>query len=53
MIGALTLFVVLTVSVLVIRTGAVALRLTGMSEDAARFQARSALTGTGFTTSES
>ena len=53
MIGALTLFIVLTLSVLVIRTGAVALRLTGLPEDAARFQARSALTGTGFTTSES
>lgn len=53
MIAALTLFVVLTLSVLVIRTGAVALRLTGLPEDAARFQARSAFTGTGFTTSES
>jgi lipid-A-disaccharide synthase-like uncharacterized protein len=31
----------------------VALRLTGMSVDVARFQARSAFTGAGFTTSES
>ncbi len=53
MIAALTLFVVLTLSVLVIRTGAVALRLTGLPEEGARFQARSAFTGTGFTTSES
>ncbi len=53
MIGALTLFIVLTLSVLVIHTGAVALRLTGLPEEAARFQARSAFTGTGFTTSES
>ena len=53
MIAALTLFIVLTLSVLVIRTGAVALRLTGLAEDAARFQARSAFTGTGFTTTES
>ncbi len=53
MIAALTLFVVLTLSVIVIRTGAVALRLTGLPEEAARFQARSAFTGTGFTTSES
>ena len=53
MLAALTLFVVLTLSVLVIRTGAVALRLTGLPEEAARFQARSAFTGTGFTTSES
>ena len=53
MIAALTLFIVLTLSILVIRTGAVALRLTGLPEAAARFQARSAFTGTGFTTSES
>ena len=53
MIAALTLFIVLTLSVLVIRTGAVALRLTGLSDAASRFQARSAFTGTGFTTSES
>ncbi len=52
MIAALTLFIVLTLSVLVTRTGAVALRLTGLPNDAARFQARSAFTGTGFTTSE-
>ncbi len=53
MIAALTLFIVLMLSVLVIRTGAVALRLTGLPEQVARFQARSAFTGTGFTTSES
>jgi len=53
MIAALTLFVVLTLFVLVIHTGAVALHLTGLPEEAARFQARSAFTGTGFTTSES
>lgn len=53
MIAALTLFTVLTLSILVIRTGAVALRLTGLPERVARFQARSAFTGAGFTTSES
>lgn len=53
MAAALTLFIVLTLSVLVVRTGAVALRLTGIPEDVARFQARSAFTGVGFTTSES
>ena len=53
MIAALSLFTVLTLSILVIRTGAVALRLTGLPEQVARFQARSAFTGTGFTTSES
>jgi len=38
---------------LVTRIGSVALTLTGMSQDSARFQARSAYTGVGFTTSES
>ena len=52
MFAALTLFIVLTLSVLVIRTAAVALRITGLPEEVARFQARSAFTGTGFTTSE-
>ena len=51
--AAITLLVILTVSVVVIRAAAVALRLTGMPVEAARFQARSAFTGTGFTTSES
>lgn len=53
MIAAITLFAVLTISVMVIRIAAVALRLTGLPEDVARFQARSAFTGAGFTTSES
>jgi hypothetical protein len=43
----------LILSMTVTRIGAVALQLTGMSGDAARFQARSALTGAGFTTTES
>ncbi len=53
MMAALTLLVVLTLSIMAVRTGAVALRLTGMPEEVARFQARSAFTGAGFTTSES
>jgi TrkA-C domain len=53
MIAIVSLFVVVVLSLVVTRVGAVALRLTGMSQDAARFQARSALTGSGFTTSES
>ena len=53
MIAALTLLIVLTLSIVAVRTGAVALRLTGMPEEIARFQARSAFTGAGFTTSES
>lgn len=38
--------------VLVVKAAAVALRLTGMEEERARFQALSAFTGTGFTTRE-
>jgi hypothetical protein len=53
MMAALTLLIVLTLSIVAVRTGAVALRLTGVPEDVARFQARSAFTGAGFTTSES
>ncbi len=52
MYAAITLFAVLTLSVLVIRTAAVALRVTGLPDHVARFQARSAYTGTGFTTLE-
>ena len=37
----------------VVRVATVALMLTGLSRDLARFQARSAFTGAGFTTSES
>lgn len=51
--AAITLLVILTVSVFVVRIAAVALRLTGMPADVARFQARSAFSGAGFTTSES
>lgn len=51
--AAISLLVVLTVSVLVVRIAAVALRLTGMPSDVARFQARSAFSGSGFTTAES
>jgi hypothetical protein len=50
--AALTIFVLLSVSVFVVRIAAVALRLTGLSDSSARFQALSAFTGTGFTTSE-
>ena len=53
MLAVISLFIVVVLSLLVTRVGAVALRLTGMSEDTARFQARSALTGAGFTTTES
>jgi hypothetical protein len=50
-IGSLLLVVVL--SLLINRIATVILVATGMSREAARFQARSALSGAGFTTSES
>lgn len=50
--AALSIFVLLSVSVFIMRIASVALRLTGMTEVSARFQALSAFTGTGFTTSE-
>ena len=40
------------VSLLIVRVGAVALMMTGMTPDKAKFQALSAFTGTGFTTRE-
>ncbi len=49
---SLSVFVLLSVSVAVIRVASVALRLTGLTENTARFQALSAFTGTGFTTTE-
>ncbi len=51
-IGIITLFLVLSLSLVVVRLATVALTMTGLSEEAAAFQARSAFTGTGFTTSE-
>lgn len=47
-----TIIVIILVSLLVTRVATAAFMLTGMSRDSARFQARSALTGVGFTTSE-
>lgn len=47
------LVVVALVSLLVTRIATIALTVTGMARPAARFQARSALTGVGFTTGES
>jgi hypothetical protein len=53
LIATLSLIFVLTLSVFVVRVATVALMLTGMSRQAAQFQARSAWTGTGFTIAES
>ncbi len=48
----LSLLVIVTLSLIVTRIGVVALAATGLSRDVAKFQARSAFTGVGFTTSE-
>jgi hypothetical protein len=50
-IAALLLIVLL--SIVVVRAGTIALSMTGLSMDSARFQSLSAFTGTGFTTKES
>ena len=47
-----SLLVVLLISLLITRIAAMALRLTGLSQETAAFQARSAFTGVGFTTTE-
>jgi hypothetical protein len=51
-IGLILVFAAVVLSLLVIRVATVMLTLTGMSHESARFQARSAFTGVGFTTSE-
>ncbi len=51
-IGIIASLTVLGVSMVVIRLASIALHLTGLSWEAASFQARSAFTGTGFTTGE-
>ena len=48
----LSTLLVIVLSFLVVRAAAIALRMTGMEEQRARFQALSAFTGTGFTTRE-
>ena len=53
MVAIATLIIVLLLSLIVVRIASVALTLTGLSRQAAQFQARSAWTGTGFTTTES
>jgi TrkA-C domain len=50
--AALTVLVVISVSIVIIRVATSALVLTGMARESARFQARSAFLGVGFTTTE-
>ncbi|TWU64505.1 MULTISPECIES: TrkA C-terminal domain-containing protein [Crateriforma] len=52
MAAIITLLLTLSVSLLITRVAAMALMLTGLSREAARFQARSAFSGVGFTTTE-
>ncbi len=53
MVAIISLLVILILSFLITRIATVALMLTGLSKDHAKFQARSAFTGVGFTTEES
>ncbi len=53
MIAIISLLMVVMLSILVTRIATISLIHTGMTREAARFQARSAFTGTGFTTRES
>ncbi|SDL75372.1 TrkA-C domain-containing protein [Salinimicrobium catena] len=53
MVSVISLLIVIALSMLVIRIGAVALLMTGLSEEVAKFQSLSAFSGTGFTTTES
>lgn len=51
--AALTIAILFALSFAIVRIAAVAMRLTGLPENVARFQCISALTGTGFSTTES
>jgi hypothetical protein len=50
--SVIILITIVVASLICVRTGAIALELTGMERDKARFQALSAFTNTGFTTRE-
>ncbi|GMM92723.1 cation:proton antiporter regulatory subunit [Qipengyuania sp. MTN3-11] len=52
MAAIFSLLVVIALSFLVVRIGAIALAMTGLSDEIAHFQALSAFSGAGFTTSE-
>ena len=53
MAALISVFVAITLSLLITRIATEALTLTGLSRTSAKFQARSAFTGTGFATEES
>ena len=52
MIAAISLIMVLAMSILITRIATIALIQTGLARETAKFQARSAFTGVGFTTNE-
>jgi hypothetical protein len=52
MIALVSVLSIVAISVVIVRFASLALAQTGLSKEVARFQARSALTGTGFTTHE-
>ena len=52
MLAVVSLLLIITLSLLMTRIASVALVHTGLSREVARFQARSAFSGVGFTTSE-
>lgn len=52
MTGIVAVLVLVTISVVITRIGTAALEATGVSRDLAHFQARSAVTGVGYTTTE-
>jgi len=53
MLALISLLTIIIFSIIVVRIGAVALELTGLSSEVASFQAQSAFSGVGFTTQES
>jgi hypothetical protein len=52
MIALFSLLIIIVLSIIVVRIGAIALELTGLSPEIASFQAQSAFSGAGFTTQE-
>lgn len=52
MYALVSLILILALSLLIVRTGTVALTMTGLSRDVASFQSLSAFSGAGFTTTE-
>jgi hypothetical protein len=53
MVALFSLLIVIMLSIIVVRIGAISLELTGLSPEIASFQAQSAFSGAGFTTVES